>query len=252
MKARSIRIFMVFCGTLTVSCGQVKTHNKANKEFSAHIEDSYYYRNYHCFDFVKQCELEVLRLIKLDTLIYVSSSQFRGRYEEIHGKLTKINDSIYFVEPFRQVVQSGNREKPIRVQRDSIFFYCDSSMIGSNLKIEYLNGQKDEYIIPSPENRFWINEEYFNEDNERIYLSFDYKNPIVDETVEIVSKYSEKKYSIAFNSVKKFDNFYIVLDNRQIKTLNVGNEGDQCSGPKFRLDKMPLDTHLPGNRKFYD
>lgn len=115
-----------------------------------------------------------------------------------------------------------------------------------------MNGQKKDYKISSTENRFWINKEYFNKDNERIYLSFDYKNPIVDETVEIVSKYSEIKYSIVFKSVPSSDNFYIIVNDSHIKTINIGNEGHQCSGPKFKLDKMPLDANLPGNRKLYE
>lgn len=252
-KATSIiLIIMVACGIMTVSCDQEKTQNKVNQALSVDVDNSYYYRNYHCFDFVKQCELEMLKLVKLDTVIYVSSTQFHGQYEEIHGKLTKINDSIYFVEPFKHLVQGGNGDKPFRVQQDSIFFYCDSSLIGTNLKIEYMNGQKEEYKVSSTENRLWINEEYFNKDNERIYLSFNHKNPIVDETVEIVSKYSETKYSIVFNSVKSSDNFYVIVNDKLIKTINIGNEGHQCSGPKFKLDKMPLDTDLPGNRKLYE
>src|SRR5690606_4590466 len=116
-KATSIiLIIMVACGIMTVSCDQEKTQNKVNQALSVDVDNSYYYRNYHCFDFVKQCELEMLKLVKLDTMIYVSSTQFHGQYEEIHGKLTRINDSIYFVEPFKHLVQGGNGDKPFRVQ----------------------------------------------------------------------------------------------------------------------------------------
>lgn len=153
---------------------------------------------------------------------------------------------------YRHIVQRGNGDKPFNVQQDSVFFYCDSTLIGSNLKIEYQNGKQEEYIISSRENMYLINEQYFNEYNERLYLSFDYNNPIVNEKVEIVSKYSEIKYSIAFNSVKTSDNFYIVVNNDHVKTLNIGNKGHQCSGPKFKLDKMLLDTRLPGKRKIYE
>lgn len=254
MKGRIKKTFLIItvaCCLLTVSCNQEKTHTKVHQELSGGINNTYYLRNYHCFDFVKQCELEILKLVKLDTLIYVSSSQFHGRYEEIHGKLTKINDSIYSVKPFRHVIQRGNGDRPFRVQQDSVFFYCDSSLIGSKLKIEYLNGEQEDYIISSTENRFWINEKYFSEDAERIYLTFDYKNPIVDEMVEIASKYSKKKYSIVFKSNNVSDNFYIIVNDEHIKTLNMGNTGHQCTGPKFKLDKMPLDMRLPGNRKIY-
>jgi len=255
MKTKDLKtpfIIMLAFSVMTISCKQENLQKANNEDSSTEIDDLYYYRNYHCFDFVKQCELEILKLIKLDTFIYVSSSQFHGKYEEIHGKLTKINDSIYFVQPFKHFVQRGNREKPFRIVKDSIFFFCDSSLINSNLEIEYLNGKKEHYEIYSTDNRFWINEEYFNADNKRIYLSFDYKNPIVDETVEIVSEYNENKYCIVFNSVKRSHNFYIVVKTDQIKSLNIGNTSHQCSGPKFNLDKMPLGTRLPKNRKLYE
>lgn len=242
---------MLTCGMLSVSCSQEVTENQIDQELSTDIDDSYFYRNYHCFDFVKQCELEMLKLIKQDTLIYVSSSQFHGRYEEIHGKLTQINDSIYFVEPFKHLIQSGNRDKPFPVKGDSIFFYCDSSLIGSNLKIEYMNGKNEDYKISSKRNVFWINKDYFNKKNERIYLSFEYKNPIVNETVEIVSLYSEIRYNVAFYSLKSLDDFYIIVNKNSIKTLNIGSSGHQTTGPKFQLNKMPLDTRLPQGRKLY-
>jgi hypothetical protein len=234
---------------MAISCNQEKLQKANNQVSLTEMDDSYYFRNYHCFDFVKKCELEILKIIKLDTLIYVSSSQFHGEYEEIHGKLTKINDSIYFVKPFKHFIQTGNSAKPVRVVKDSIFFYCDSSLINSNLQVEYLNGKKEHYQIYSTANRFWVNEEFFNNDNERIYLSFDYKNPIVDETVEIVSKFNQNKYSISFKDVKNFEDFYIVVKNDHIKTLNIGHESHQSLGHKFKLDKMPLNIRLPGNRK---
>ncbi|MFT5823929.1 MAG: hypothetical protein ACI8ZM_005195, partial [Crocinitomix sp.] len=230
MKVNTFKIIFIVIitfGILTISCQQEKLQSTdsqvsiaENDSLLDSKDDSYYYTNYHCFDFVKQCELEMLKLIKRDTLIYVSSSQFHGKYEELHGKLTKINDSIYFVEPFKHFKQTGNGDRPLRIVKDSVFFYCDSSLINSNLRIEYLNGKKEKYQIYSTDNKFWVNEEYFNKDNERIYLSFDYKNPIVDETVEIVSKYNSQKYSINFRAVKASDNFYIVVNDNHIKTLN--------------------------------
>jgi hypothetical protein len=237
---------------IAISCKQKKEQDNSYQELTPVITDSYYYINYHCFDFVKQCELEILKLVKLDTLIYVKSSQFHGQYEEIHGKLTQINDSIYHVEPFRHFVQSGNGDKPLYMYEDSIVFFCDSIFIGSNLKIEYLNGRTKEHIIQSTENILPINLEFFNDDNERIYLSFSYKNPIVNENVELVSKFSDIKYSIGFSSMKNSDSFYIIVNDDKIKTLNNGTRGHQSLGPKFELDKMPINTQLPRNRKLYN
>ena len=238
-------------GAIVISCNQEKEQDNSHQESVPIITDSYYYIDYHCFDIVKQCELEMLKLVNLDTLIYVKSSQFHGQYEEIHGKLTQANDSIYHVEPFRHFVQSGNGDKPLYMYEDSIVFFCDSIFIGSNLKIEYLNGHTKEHSIQSTENIFPINREFFNNDNERIYLSFDYKNPVVDETVELVSKFNDIKYSIGFNSRKNSDSFYIIMNDKIIKTLNSGTRGHQSLGPKFELDKMPSNTQLPSNRKLY-
>ena len=252
MKYRALKttfIFIVSLSILSISYSQEKLEKAKDQVNVVETNYKYYYRNFHCFDFVKQCELAMLKLIKLDTLIYVSSSQAHGNYEEIHGKLKKINDTIFFVQPFKHFIQSGNKDKPYQVVKDSVFFYCDSSLINSTLTIEYLNGKKEQYKIYSTENSFWINEKYFNNENKRIYLSFDYKNPLVDETVEIVSLYNTKKYNIEFNADRYSDNFYIVVKDNSIKTLNIGNNGHQCSGPIFELDKMPMDKPLPGNRK---
>lgn len=248
-----IRFVAVLClSVISISCGQKKPQKTTHQDLSTEVGNRYYYTNYYCYDFVKQCELEMLKLIRFDTMMYVSSSQFHGKYHEIHGKLTRINDSIFFVQPFKQIIQNGNGAKPHFVHKDSISFYCDSSLIGSNLKIEYINGKKEEYKISSTKNIFWINNDYFNKDNPKIYLSFDYKNPIIDETVEIVSTFSEKKYDVFFGSDQLQDNFYIVVDNEHVKTLNIGNEAHQCFGPNFKLSRMASHTLLPGNRKLYD
>lgn len=212
----------------------------------------YYYRNYHCFDFVKRCELEILKIKNFDTLIYVTSSEFHGKYDEIHGKLTKINDSIYFVKTYKHLSQSGNGDKPPSIAKDSIYFYCDSSLINANLWIEYLNGQKVQHKIYSTENKFWINEQFFNKNKSRLYFILDSKNPIVDENVEIASKYFDPKFCIGFTSMKEMDDFYIILNDKQVMSLNYGSEGHQSSGPIFKLDRMKKGTQLPKNRKLYE
>jgi len=220
--------------------------------YSQENKVDYYYRNYHCFDFVKRCELEILKIKNLDTLIYVTSSEFHGNYEEIHGKLSKINDSIYFVKTFKHLSQSGNGDKPFSVAKDSIFFFCDSSLINSTIWIEYLNGQKEQHKIYSTENKFWINEKLFNKEKDRLYLILECKNPIVDENVEIVSKYFNPKFCIAFTSLSQLEDFYIIVSDKQVITLNFGSEGHQSIGPIFKLDRMKQGTQLPKDRKLYD
>lgn len=213
---------------------------------------SYYYRNLHCFDFVKQCELEIVKLKNRDTLIYVRSSQFHGRYDEIHGEMTRINDSIYYVTPFKHLAQDGNGNKPFYFHPDSVFFFCDSSMIGTELTIEYMNGRKEKREITSTEFGFWVNEYSFNKESERIYLSFEHKNPIVDETVEIASKYSEMKYSVVFKSERRLSPFYVIIRDKSINTINIGTTHHQTKGVVFELKTLPPGSKVPGNRTLYE
>lgn len=245
-------LFLFFSLVTSISCSQDKKENKSVENSFKTDSILYYYRNYHCFDFVKRCELEILKIINQDTLIYVTSSEVYGEYEEIHGKITKINDSIYFVKTYKHIIQSGNGDKPLSIAKDTIFFYCDSSLINSNLRIEYLNGQKEQHKIYSTENKFWINKTLFNKDNDRLYLILDYKNPIVDENVEIVSKYFNPKFFIGFTSLREFDDFYIIVNDKDVMTLNLGTESHQSLGPTFKLDRMKQGTQLPKGRKLYD
>jgi len=243
MKDRILKIALILSFSLTIL---------TSISYCQDIKVDYYYRNYHCFDFVKRCELEILKIKDLDTLIYVTSSEFHGNYEEIHGKLTKINDSIYFVKTYKHLRQSGNGDKPFSVVKDSIFFFCDSSLINTNIWIEYFNGQKEQHRIYSTENKYWINEKLFNKDKERLYLLLDCKNPIVDENVEIVSKYFDPKFCIGFTSLRQLDDFYIIVNDKQVMTLNFGSEGHQSLGPIFKLDRMKQGTQLPKSRKLYE
>lgn len=231
------------------SCTQGHTQQIREQRDLNDNSELFYYRNYHCFDFIKRCELEILKIKNLDTLIYVKSSEFHGRYEEIHGKITQINDSIYFVKTFKHLKQRGNGDKPFRVAKDSVFFFCDSSLINSNVWIEYLNGQKEQHKIYSTENKFWINEKLFNKNKDRLYLLLDCKNPIVDENVEIATAYFDPKSCIGFTSLTEIDDFYIIVNNKQIMTLNLGTEGHQTLGPIFKLDRMKEGIQLPKGRK---
>lgn len=256
MKDKNLsKILLVVPSLIMMSfilCNQVQAQQVNELGDLKGNNELFYYRNYHCFDFVKRCELEILKIENLDTLIYVTSSESHGEYEEIHGKLTKINDSIYFVKTYKHLRQGGNGGKPINEAKDSIFFYCDSSLINSNLWIEYLNGQKEQHKIYSTENKFWINEKLFNKDKDRLYLILDCKNPIVDENVEIALLYFDPKFCISFTSLNDLDDFYILINGKQAMTLNIGTEGHQSLGPIFKLDRMKQSTQLPKGRKLYD
>ncbi|WP_442264537.1 hypothetical protein ACSIGC_09225 [Tenacibaculum sp. ZS6-P6] len=204
----------------------------------------YFFHDFYCFDFVKQCELEIVKLKNRDTIIYVNSSQNHGNYEEFHGKLTRINDTIYHVKPFKHYIQKGNIQMPERVVKDSVFFYCDSSLINKELSIEYLNGRIEKHRINSTENKIWINEKLFNNKQNRIYIKFNHKNPVVNEIVEIVSKYSPKRSDIIFSSEKKSDDFYVIINKNRIKTLSIGEENNESYGLKFSVKKVNSDKEI--------
>ncbi len=248
MDSKVLTVVYFLTATCFIACHDRSTGVQAGED----DKKLYYYRNLHCYDVVKRCELELLTIENSDTLIYVRSSEFHGEYEEIHGALTAINDSIYFVKTFNHVSQRGNGEKPINVATDTIYFSCDSSLVGTTVWMEYTSGQKEQHRIYSTENVFWINEGLFNKDRDRLYLMLDYKNPIVNENVEIVSRYFNPKYSVSFTAMKDVSNFYVVINDNHIRTLNFGSEGHQSLGPIFRLDRMPQGTQLPKGRKFYD
>lgn len=211
----------------------------------------YFGHESNCFDFTKRCKLEVAK-IKNDTIIYVRSSQHSGQYDEIHGSMTKVNDSIFFVKTFEHLQQIGNRWKPYRVTKDTLYFYCDSNLINSKLTIEYLNGQIDTHTIYSTTNAYWINENLFTEKDDRIYLTFGHKNPIVDELVEVAYEYSIKRYSTGFRSFSKPYNFYMVISDDHIKTLSIANDYNSASGTKFKLRKFEKSNKLQGGRVIYE
>ena len=78
-------------------------------------------------------------------------------------------------------------------------------------------------------------------------MSFGFKNPVV----EIVSKYSEVKFHVAFNAIETPPDFYIVVDDKHVKTRNAAIAWYACGGPKFNLGKLPPDRSLPGGRRLH-
>jgi hypothetical protein len=95
----------------------------------------YYYQEQNIFNFTNRCDLDIVKIINMDTIIFVSISEYAGIYQECRGKLIQINDSIYQVKSFRYIEQVA--EMPLLDATDSLSFYCDSSLIGNNFKIQY-------------------------------------------------------------------------------------------------------------------
>ncbi len=80
----------------------------------------------------------------------------------------------------------------------------------------------------------------------------DLKNPIVNENVELASKYFDPKSCIGFTSLRELDDFFIMVNDKQVMTLNFGSEGHQSLGSVFKLDRMKEDMQLPKNRELYN
>jgi hypothetical protein len=60
--------------------------------------------------------------------------------------------------------------------------------------------------------------------------------------VEIASKYFDPKFCIGFTSLRELDDFYIIVSDKQVMTLNFGTEGHQSLGPIFKLVRMKQGT----------
>lgn len=248
MKNNIFLSFILLISLFTTSCYEI-----IDKKTSLEKEtELYFHRNYFCFDFVKKCELEILKIKNLDTLIYVKTSQAHGNYKELHGKLSKINDSIFYVNPFKGFIQKGNRDKPFLNKKDTVFFYCDSSFIGNPLKIEYSNGEIEEFEISSKINKYKINEENFKKRRDYLYITFNHKNPIVDEEIEITSIYNNSKYSIVFEKIERLYGFYIIIKEDRVYSLNPSTKDYFSLGVKFNLLRMKEDFIFKKDRKIYE
>jgi hypothetical protein len=210
----------------------------------------YFYES-NCLNVTRRCNMNVLKIINYDTLIYVSSSEYSGKYEEYRGKLTKINDSIYYVQCFKNLIQGGNREKPFRTEYDTLYFNCDSSFINNVLTIEYSNGAKEEHTIHSTKNQFWINRKLYNHTKDKILISFQYKHPIIDEIVELkIEHYSNVTFG-SENYFNKIDDFYILLYDSEVRTINLERGGEYTYGPKFRLKRFTESDKMNRGRDVY-
>jgi hypothetical protein len=194
----------------------------------------YYIAEHSCLTVNKRCDLEIVKLINMDTIVYVSSSEHSRKYEEVWGKLTKINDSIFYVKSFR-VIQQQETMPYYGKSKDTLTFHCDSSLIGLPFKIEYFNKKTELHRIYSTTNRFPIDKKLFNSRSEFVIVSFDYPHPIVKETVELkVGYYSD----IHFKSYNFKNDFYIIYTPSIITTLNIHSHSEFTFGPKFTLRQM--------------
>ncbi len=204
----------------------------------------YYFRELNCLNVTKRCDLEILKLINNDTVVYVSSSEHFEKYEEVWGKLTKINDSIFYVNSFRSIQQSETMPY-FGISNDTITFYCDSSLIGRTFKIEYTNKKTELHKIYSTVNRFHIDKNSFNSKSKTAFISFNYPHPILNEIIELkISHHTDLHFSVD----KLMNNFYVIIKPTKIATINIHSHSDFSFGPKFTLKQMTINDKLNRGR----
>jgi len=226
--------------TLLIMSLRSKTET-TSKNFDKTIK--YYFHDHSCLNVTKRCALDIVKLIDTDTLIYVSSSEHFKKYEELWGKLTQINDSIYHVKCFRYVEQAllmplfGKSD-------DTLTFFCDSSLIGKTFKIEYFNEATVSHRINSIMNRFHIDKNLFNSEYKKIRVSFEYPHPIVNEIVELpVTHHSD----LTFTTRNRPNDFYVIINESQIKSINP-SQSNRSIGPTFTLNQKPVNAKLNRGR----
>lgn len=204
----------------------------------------YYFHEQNCLNVTKRCDLEIVKLINTDTVVFVSSSEHFGKYEEIWGKLTKINDSIFYVNNFRSIQQSETMPY-YGISSDTMTFYCDSSLIGRTFKIEYINKKTESHKIYSTVNRFHVDKNLFNSKSKTAIVSFDYPHPVVNEIIELKISHNS---DLHFTVDKGMNNFYLIIKPTKITTLNIHSHYDFSFGPKFTLKQMTTNDKLNRGR----
>jgi hypothetical protein len=240
----TVKYILIFLASFILSCS--RTNKQTEKETSLYKKGIFYYfHEQNCFDFVERCDLDILKLVNYDTLIYVSSSEYFGSYEEFRGKLTRINDSIYYVKCYKYLRQEGM--KPYKWPTvDTIGFMCDSSLIGKSINLVYENKITRQFKVYSEQNEIPIDKNLFNSENNKLKIQLDYAHPIIDENVDIFVKYNSDVY---FQTDEKyFNDFYIIIDSSRVKSLNIVSHSEYTFGPKFDLKRHPIEWLNKGRK----
>lgn len=234
MKSIIVLSSFIFVGILFLS-----STNKMGKNNHIDFDTTVYYSHeQNCLTTNKRCDLEIVKWVNKDTIIYVSSSETFGDYEEVWGKTTPINDSIYYVKSFRSIQQLEMKPRN-GISRDTLVFACDSNLIGRTFKIEYLNKKIESHRIYSTFNQFHIDKNLFNFKMKTVLVSFEYPHPIVSEHVELKVGFPS---DLVFQANEGVD-FYMIVKPKRLTTLN--NNG----GPRFMLNQMQAADKLNYRRK---
>lgn len=237
-----LQIIILF-SLLAFSCSQTKTSDDNSKQSKDNKGIEIYYQEYNCLRIVERCGLDIIKLINRDTLIYVSSDESQENYEEVHGKLTQINDSIFYVRCFKHLTLSIFEDHGFE---DSLLFICDSNLINKKITIEYQNKNQEQYKVYSTRNLFRVNKDYFNSADKKLKLNIEYPHPIVDENIML---FALNHGGTAFTSDKYFSDFYIVIDSTKVKSINISSDSQFAYGPKFNLKRLPGDGRFSMGRK---
>lgn len=191
----------------------------------------YFAHEYNCFTNQEQCQLDILKIINFDSMVYVSNGVSQGRYDEYYGNLTKINDSIYYVNCTKRVALNGNKSKPYWRDRDTLYLKTPPEFANQTVTMRYENGSTQKHTLYGGDwNKIWVNRYFYNSVDDQLILSFGYQHPLIRQEVKFHIDYLS---NISIGENKWLDDFYVIINDSMIKTLN-----ENSRGPKFNLRQL--------------
>lgn len=212
--------------------------NQQNEE----VNYSYYYKEINCFNHVERCDVEIVKLINFDSLIYVRSNE-EWRYDEYHGSLTRINDTIFQVN-CSNIIRQVNRKPMFEKNPNLMSIKHEESLNNTKVKIIYLNGSEESIVLGNGETMIELKEDVKKYGREKLKIELDYDHPVLLEKVQLSSgRYVTTK----FLREKEQIIFYVVISDSKIKSINSYETDLLDRGPRFELKKIKKDR-LYNNR----
>jgi hypothetical protein len=168
-----------------------------------------------------------------DSLIFTSIDHDRFYYEEIHGKLSKLNDTIYVVHSKERLIFNNAEEH--RFNEDSVSFRYNNFLSGKDLRLEYANHETDSIQLRPDHTTFKINRKWFNGKSDPLKIDFGYANPVTGKRLQMnVLPHS----SVGFITLDDQPSFYIVFRPCEVISLTYAYANTQ----QFHLQKQKTIT----------
>ena len=164
-------------------------------------------------------------------------------FEEYHGTILPINDSIFYAKISKHTRQTAGKPKR-GLRNDSFIFSCDNDLIGKQILIEYQNNTRDTHTITGTENIVKINPLAINYKTPKFSIAINQSAPILNEDIKIYGLFHS---DIWLSQDRHYSDFYFILDSSRVKSLNYNDEISH--GPHFDLKYLPIGRNLSGGRK---